>query len=104
MANKIRFYLVRTSEGNNDYSGEQKLKYNPYNFGFGVAIDDESPTFYDTEVSATSIATALNSLYKLSNVNGFVDVYKEEVNVTKITNNGPQNKVNTEARVNGTSE
>lgn len=104
MANKTRFYLVRTSEGTNDYSGEQKLKYNPYNFGFVGIIEDEQPTFYDTQESATSIATALNALYKLSNVNGYVDVYREEVNVTKVTNNGQQNNVNSEARVNGTSE
>ena len=77
MTNKTRFYLVRTSKGTSEYSGEQKLKYNPYNYGYAVALEDEQPTFYETEESATSIATTLNSLYK------------EEVKVIKVTNNSP---------------
>ena len=40
MTNKTRFYLVRTSKGTSEYSGEQKLKYNPYNYGYAVALED----------------------------------------------------------------
>ena len=54
-----------------------------------MALEDEQPTFYDTEESATSIATTLNSLYKLTGVQAYVDVYKEEVKVIKVTNNSP---------------
>ncbi|MGZ9551288.1 hypothetical protein ACXXHV_09580 [Staphylococcus epidermidis] len=89
MINKTRFYLVRTSKGTSEYSGEQKLKYNPYNYGYAVALEDEQPTFYETEESATSIATTLNSLYKLTGVQAYVDVFKEEVKVIKVTNNSP---------------
>lgn len=69
--------------------GKSKLRYSAYAFTFNGIPEGETPTFYDTEADATAIANSLNLIYRLSNVSSFVDVYKEEVKVTKVTDNDP---------------
>ncbi|HCW3602502.1 TPA: hypothetical protein OXJ23_000995 [Staphylococcus aureus] len=86
---ETRFYLVRVYVGQNGERESQKLRYSAYAFTFNGIPEGETPTFYNTEADATAIANSLNLIYRLSNVSSFVDVYKEEVKVTKVTDNDP---------------
>lgn len=86
---ETRFYLVRVYVGQNGERKVKKLRYSAYAFTFNGIPEGETPTFYDTEADATAIANSLNLIYRLSNVSSFVDVYKEEVKVTKVTDNDP---------------
>lgn len=69
--------------------GKVKIKIQCLRLTFNGIPEGETPTFYDTEADATAIANSLNLIYRLSNVSSFVDVYKEEVKVTKVTDNDP---------------
>lgn len=107
---ETRFYLSRTTKS--DRTGDQqelvqKLKYATYNFGFGPTNDEEAPTFFDKEEEATSMATALNTIYRITKAKSYVDVFREEVKVTKVTDNNPDkvaHDVETEETENGTSK
>lgn len=92
---QTRFYLARSStpvEGAIPEK-EQKLKYGFYNLGFTVASYDEAPTYFDKETEANTMATALNTMYRLTKTGSYVDVFREEVTITKMTDNNPDKDV-----------